>query len=207
MNPLRPQPTRAHQALLRELFVLERNGEFDEALQALRGIWENTTEEPNVEGLDARLTAETYLRCGALMGFLGHIRQIPTGQEKSKNLLTKARALFLDIYDPEKMAECENYLALAYWRTGEINEAESWVQESMSHELRATSGVRLHSHVIRDLVLLAQKKFVEVCANFPGLEKTFVSCGDDFLIGSLYNNFGVAEKNLGNTQEALRCIG
>jgi len=206
MDPLHPQLVRAHDTLLRELFVLERNGAFDEALQSLRGVWEDTTEAPGVEGLDARLTAETYLRCGALMGFLGHIRQIPTGQEKSKNLLTKARTLFLDIYDPEKIAECENYLALAYWRTGEINEAESWVQEAMSHELETTSGVRLYSHVIHDLILLSQKKFFEVCANFAVLEEVFASNGDDFLTGSLYNNFGIAEKNLGNTQRALRSI-
>jgi tetratricopeptide (TPR) repeat protein len=34
----------------------------------------------------------------------------------------------------------------------------------------------------------------------------FDTNGDEFLKGSLYNNVGVAEKNLGNTQEALRSI-
>lgn len=206
MNPLRPQTTRAHDRLLRELFLLERSGEFDEALLSLRGIWEDTTELPNVEGLEMRLAAETYLRCGALMGFLGHIRQIPTGQEKSKNLLTKARSYFLEIYDPEKIAECENYLALAYWRTGETNEAKSWVEEALSHELSDSSAVRLYSHVIHDLVLLSQKKFVEVCGNFAVLEKIFAARGDEFLIGSMYNNFGIAEKNLGNVESALRAL-
>ena len=108
MNPLQPHTARAHKALTHELFALERRGEFDQALNALRGIWEDTTEMPFVEGLDGRMSAEIYLRCGALIGFLGHIRQIPTSQERSKNLLTQARSVFLEIYDNEKIAECEN---------------------------------------------------------------------------------------------------
>src|SRR5215213_1315649 len=188
MNPLHPQTARAHSELLRALIGLERSGQFDLALQELRGVWDNTTELPNVENLDASLTAETYLRCGALIGFLGHVRQIPTAQERSKNLLTEARSIFLEIYDTEKLAECENYLALAYWRTGEINEAQSWVEEAQSHELLEQSLVSLYSYVIRDLILLSQKKFVEVCASFAALEKLFDGKADDFLTGSIYNN-------------------
>ncbi len=206
MKPLHPQTARAHCELLRELIELERSGQFDLALQELRGIWDNTTEQPNVENLDASLTAETYLRCGALIGFLGHARQIPTAQDRSKNLLTEARSIFLEIYDPEKLAECENYLALAYWRTGEINEAQSWVEEAQSREFSDQSLVSLYSFVIRDLILLSQKKFVEVCSSFRILEKLFEGRADDFLTGSLYNNFGIAAKNLGDTVGALGAL-
>ncbi|HUR97474.1 MAG TPA: tetratricopeptide repeat protein [Pyrinomonadaceae bacterium] len=206
MNPLRPQTARAHRDLLRELIGLERSGQFDLALQELRGVWDNTTELPNVENLDAALAAETYLRCGALIGFLGHVRQIPTAQERSKNLLTEARSIFLEIYDPEKLAECGNYLALAYWRTGEINEARSWVEEAQSYEVPDQSLVSMYSFVIRDLILLSEKKFVEVCASFPTLEKLFDGKADNFLTGSIYNNFGIAAKNLGNTAAALDAL-
>ena len=157
MNPLQPHIARAHKALTRELLSLERSGEFDQALTVLKGIWDDTTAQPVVDGLDQRGSAEVYLRCGALLGFLGHIRQIPTSQERSKNLLTQAHSLFLEIYDIEKIAECENYLALAYWRMGELNEAESWVDESQSHELGDNCDARLYSHVIRNLVLLSQQ--------------------------------------------------
>src|SRR4030095_11314219 len=105
MNPRRPHIARAHKALTRELFALERTGEFDQALSALKGIWDDTTEMPAVEGFDRRVSAEIYLRCGPLIGFLGHIRQIPTSQERSKNLLTQARSVFLEIYDTDKIAE------------------------------------------------------------------------------------------------------
>ena len=206
MDPLRPHVTFAHAKSLRDVFVMERRGAFDEALYALKGVWEDTTADPNTSDMDLRQAAETYLRCGALIGFLGHIRQIPTGQEKSKNLLTRARSLFLEIYDPPKIAECENYLALAYWRMGEFNEAESWIEEAMSHDLPETSDIRLYTHVILNLVLLSKQRFVEVCANFAVLKDIFTEHGDEFLVGSMYNNIGVAHRNLGNTKEALEGI-
>ena len=101
---------RAHVLLLRELLVLERSGRFDQAFSELNGIWDDVTARPNVEGLDVRISAELLLRCGALIGFLGHSRQIPTAQDQSRNLLTESRSLFLQAYDMLKTAECENYL-------------------------------------------------------------------------------------------------
>ena len=207
MKPHRPLTSRrADYKLLREVFGLERSGQFDQALQELRGVWDDTTEQPDVRDLDTRTTAETYLRCGALIGFLGHIRQIPTAQERSKNLLTQARGIFLEIYEPEKIAECENYLALAYWRTGESNEAMSWVEEALSYELPQKCDARLYSYVIRDLILLSQRKFVEVCSSFASRKHLFGDEADTFLAGSLYNNFGLATKNLGDTGAALSAL-
>ena len=203
MNPREPHIARAHKALTRELFSLERCGEFDQALNSLKGIWDDTTALPTVDGLEPRMAAEVYLRCGALLGFLGHIRQIPTSQDRSKNLLTKARSAFLEIYDNEKIAECENYLALAYWRMGEVNEAANWVDESLSRELSETSDTRLYSHVIRNLVRLSQKRFAEIRSSFSDLEQVFLKFGDDFLTGNFYMNFGVASRNLGDVDAAL----
>ena len=206
MNSRRPQTTPAHGELLRELFALERCGLFDQAMAELRGIWEDATAEPNVEGLDRSLAAEVYLRCGALIGFLGHSRQIPSAQDTSKNLLTKARSIFLEKYQPEKLAECENYLALAYWRTGECNEAESWIEEAHSHEVSETCDASLYSHVIRNLILLTQKRFDEIRANFYELEKLFLENGDNFLVGNFYMNFGLAAKNLGEIPRSLDAL-
>ena len=207
MKPLRPRTARrAHSELLREIFDLERSGQFDQALHQLRGVWDNTTEPPVTSDLDPRLTAETYLRCGALIGFLGHIRQIPTAQERSRNLLTDARSLFLQMYDVEKIAECENYLALAYWRTGECNEAMSWIEEAQSRELSDVCDARLYSHVIRDLILLSQKRFVEVCSNFAEHKHLFGEGSDAFLSGSVYNNFALAARNLGDRSAALLAL-
>jgi tetratricopeptide (TPR) repeat protein len=206
MNPRRPQTARAHSELVRELVLLERTGFFDQAMTELRGIWGDTTLDPNVADLDARLAADIYLRCGALIGFLGHSRQIPSAQERSKNLLTKARSIFLDLYQPEKLAECENYIALAYWRTGEVKEAASWIEEARSRDLPDKCDARLYTHVIHNLVLLSQKRFAEICENFTTFRELFADSADDFLAGNFYMNFAIAIKNLGDTPKALDAL-
>lgn len=204
MNPLHPHIARAHQALTRELLSLERSGEFDQALYALRGVWDDITSMPNVDGLDKRSSAEIYLRCGSLLGFLGHSRQVPTSQERSKNLLTKARSLYQEIYDAQKIAECENYLALAYWRMGELNEAANWIDESQSHDLEESCDARLYSHVIQNLIRLSQKRHAEIQASFRDLEHLFVNFAEPFLAGNFYMNFALAARNLGDRDVALR---
>ena len=206
MNSRRPQTIRAHNELVRELIALERSGMFEQALLELRGIWDDVSADPVVEELEARQAANILLRCGALIGFLGHSRQLPLAQERSKNLLTRARSAFLESYQPEKIAECENYLALAYWRTGETNEAESWIEESRSHDIPERSDARLYSHVIRQLILFSQKRFAEIYAEFCNLEQTVAEHADNFLIGNFYMNFGLAAKNLGDIAEALDAV-
>lgn len=187
----------------KKIFELERCGKYEEALAELRDVWEDTATFPNVEHFDARSAAEIILRCGSLIGFLGHNKQIPNAQEKSKNLLTEARHRFLDIYKVEKIAECENYLALAYWRTGEAREAEVWLEESLSHNLPASNEIRLYTNITKCLVLLSIKKYKEIIANLNNLENHFLNCSDYCLKGDFYNNFAVALKNLGRTKEAL----
>lgn len=188
--------------LLKKLYRFERCGKYDEALVELREIWEDTTKFPRVEEYESRTAAEVILRCGALIGFLGHNKQIPGSQEKSKNLLSEARNRFLDIYDVEKIAECENYLALAYWRTGELPEAKAWIEEALSHNLSRSNQVRLYSYIIEGKIDFANKNYEKICRNSAGFESEFLTYGDHFLKGNLYNNWGLALKNLGLISDA-----
>lgn len=185
------------------LFRLERCGRYEEALAELRHIWEDYNFSPDITAFAPREAAEILLRCGALIGFLGHNKQIPKSQEKSKNLLTEARSRFFEIYDVEKIAECENYLALAYWRTGELVEAETWIEESLSQNLPASSHIRLHSYIIKCLIYIPAKKHLEIISLLNTLEKDFSACKDDCLKGDFYNHYGLALKNIGETSRAL----
>lgn len=188
---------------IESLFRLERSGRYDDALDELREIWDDTATFPNVEDFESKVAAELLMRCGSIIGFIGHNRQIPHSQENSKNLLTEAHSRFLEFDDPESVAECENYLALAYWRTGEYVEAETWLEHSSSHDLSETHLVRLHSHLIQSFVMLSLKRFGEIVNSLNELESKFLEFGDDFLRGSFYTNFGIALRNLGRPTEAL----
>jgi len=186
------------------LFRLERCGKYEEALAELRQIWKDTNDFPDVDDFVPRVAAEIILRCGALIGFLGQNKQIPNSQEKSKNLLTEARNRFLDIYDVEKIAECENYLALAYLRGGEMVESEIWVEEAFSHSLNETSETWLYANLTKSLIDISAGKYAEIVKNLKPLEKHFKKLGNYFLLGSFCTNLAVALRNLGKISEALK---
>lgn len=193
-------------ALTKRLLNLEKCGRYEEALAEVRSIWEDTTELPKTNDFEPQAAAEIILRCGSLIGFLGHIKQIPNAQEKSKNLLTEAYNRFLDIYNVEKIAECANYLALAYWRAGALVEAETWIEEALSYNLPNSNRIRLYSHIIKSMILLSSKKYEAVCLNFTKLNTDFINFADNFLKGSFYNNYGLALKNLRDVDKALSAL-
>jgi tetratricopeptide (TPR) repeat protein len=191
-------------ALLRKrLFYLERCGKYDEALAELRDIWEDTASFPNVDEFEPHAAAEIILRCGSLIGFLADNKQVSNPQEISKNLLTEARNRFLEFEDTEKVAECENYLAIAYWRTGEMVEAEAWLEEALSHPVPNSSHIRLFSYITKSNIDFANNKYEKICHASERLETNFLTFGDDFLKGNLYNTWGLSLKNLGKISDAL----
>jgi tetratricopeptide (TPR) repeat protein len=192
--------------LTENLFKLERCGRYEEALAELRHIWEDTNSFPDVDDFAPRTAAEIFLRCGAVIGFLGQIKQIPNSQEKSKNLLTEAHKRFLDIYDVEKIIECENYLALAYTRTGELVEAKIWVEEALSHQLNKLSDAWIYANLTQSLIYLLDKKYKQTVKALLPLEVKFLELGNDFLLGSFCTNLSLAYKNLGNPRESLKYL-
>ncbi|HEY0457836.1 MAG TPA: tetratricopeptide repeat protein [Pyrinomonadaceae bacterium] len=186
------------------LFKLERCGRYEEALAELQHIWGDTNLVPYVDEFAPRTAAEIILRCGAIIGFLGHIKQLPDSQEKSKNLLTEARKRFLDIDDVEKIAECENYLALAYTRTGETLEAAAWIEEALSHPLSEQSEAWTYANLTRSVILLSGGKYKEIVEHLKPLEKRFKNLKNPFFLGIFCANLALALKNLGKSAEALK---
>ena len=186
------------------LFKLERQGRYEDALSEVGDLWRDRTALPDTEGLSPFLKAELILRCGSLFGFFGHNKQIPDSQEKSRNLLTYARNLFLEISDVEKISECENYLALTYWRTGEANEAKLWLEESFSRNLPEASDTRIYSHIINSLVELSLYQPQKILKTLGKIEHIILKCSDASLKGAYYNQLGIAWDLLENVPKALQ---
>lgn len=188
-----------------KLFKLERCGRYEDALDEIKEFWNDFSVSPNVKDFEPRIAAEMLLRCGSLLGFWGHNnQQFPNSQQTSKNILTNARSRFIDFNDLEKVAECENYLALADWRTNEINEAEIWLEESLAHPLKDSSKVRIYSYLIKSLLLLSKEDYSEIVNYCKNSEAVFRNYGDAFLNGSFCTNLGISYNELGNRSEALR---
>jgi tetratricopeptide (TPR) repeat protein len=199
MKTLHTQP----KVLLKKLLTLEKSGRYEQALAEIKHFWKDADDLPEIDEFEPNDAAEIILRRGSLTGFLGHNNQIPDAQEKSKNLLSEARSKFLALKNIEKVAECENYIALAYWRAGELNEAEVFIVEALSHNLPNTNKTRLYSYIIESKVDFAKNRYKKICQNFDRLKIYFAECGDYFLKANYHNHLGLAQKNLDNLTDAL----
>lgn len=200
MKSLRIQPGR----LIGKLKDLERSGRYDEALAELRDIWKDTSAVPETDALKPRVAAEIYLRCGSLIGFIGHNRQLPDAQERSKNLLTEAHRRFLQLDDLEKIAECENYLALAYWRAGELIEAGTWIEMALGRNLPETSPALIYATLTKTVIMLSEDRFDAVIRCLEQHREIFRKNADDFLKGCFHTNLALALTNLGETSGAVQ---
>jgi tetratricopeptide (TPR) repeat protein len=192
--------------LIGNLFKLERCGRYEDALAELQDIWEDTSKLPDVSEFSDQIAAEIILRCGAIIGFHGHNKQISDSQENSKNLLTEARRRFEAINNLEKIAECNNYLALAYWRKGELVEAEAWVEENFSYKLNRISDVWINCNLIKSLLLNSNEKYEETLTLLRPVENYVQKSGNSFLYGVFSANLGIALKDTGKTAEALKYL-
>ena len=182
--------------LAEEIFTLEKRGEYSEALDKLDSF--------DVDDIgDFELASELLLRRGALTGFRGYANQILGTQESSKDILTRARRRFVHSGSVRKIAECENYLALAYVRLGEVDEAINWCDEAFSHDLDATDRIRLHSIVTKSLILVNSARFKELLHFCVKYESQINDGNDAFMSGCFSCNFGIALKNEGRTIEAI----
>jgi tetratricopeptide (TPR) repeat protein len=206
MKTLSSRTTHLSAASTRKLIKLERRGRYPEALELLTASWTMPGELPDLASMPPVEAAHLQLRYGALVGFDGHSRNVSGAQGRSKDLLTNALDIFSSLGDEERSAECENFIGLAYWRTGEYQEADAWVEQALTRPLPAQSEVRLFSHIVKSLVLMDTKHHEENAAYCAALEETFRLQGDPFLNGCFCSNLGLSLKDLGRTHEALATL-
>ena len=189
---------------LSEIKISEAKGQYKKAFQSLAPFWDNYSQFPNAVGLSGEESAELFLRFGAIIGYLGNTQEILNSQEISKNLLTNARQRFISFSNIAKVAECENYLALAYARTGEFTEAFDWLSESLAQKLPENHPVRINSFVIETILGIDSGKHKFVLNRCEELKVFFEKYASDLDNGCYHNNLAVAHKNLGNAEDSLR---
>jgi tetratricopeptide (TPR) repeat protein len=190
--------------VINEFLEAEYQGLYQQSFEILLPFWDSNSNSPNTSGLTAEEQAEIFLRFGGVVGFLGNTNLIQNAQETSKNLLTQAHQQFANLSLNEKIAECENYLALAYTRTGEYNEAEDWLRVSFSRNLEKTNPIWLYSNVIESIINFHRGNFKEIIKSSVPLNNLFKENAPYFLNGCFHNHIGLAYKHLGNKKNALK---
>jgi len=200
------QIARTPALLASKLFKLEQQGRFAAALQDYLEVINGKVILPGFAKTTRSEKAELLLRYGALVGYVGQTSQIANSQEQSKDLLTSAFAEFARLGETLKLAECENYIALAYWRLGELNEASIWINSSFARSCPKRSYPRLQAYVVASLINIERCKFDENIALLRTVENDFLAFADDHLLGMYYSNLGISFKDLGITDTALTCF-
>jgi AraC-like DNA-binding protein len=181
----------------------ESVGRYDDAAKILSKYWKNTKQRPDILELNKAEQSEILLRCGSLAGYIGSCHQKKDAQELAQTLLVEASKIFLLLLDYEKLAECETYSALTYWRMGQLDEATSWISSAFQHDLDKKCEVRLHTHVVDGMILFREGEYPELVNKCKMLEPLFRN--SDFLVleGSYNGNYAYGLMELGDKNEAL----
>ncbi|HMJ08862.1 MAG TPA: hypothetical protein VK468_07645 [Pyrinomonadaceae bacterium] len=190
----------------KRLLSLERMGSYEKALREIAENWDAPTFLPVTADLSESDAAEAQLRFAALLGFQGHNFQVAGSQERSRDILTNAQERFLRLGNQEKAWECENYLALSYWRRGEYNEASAWIESVLAEMPPTVSDTRLYALVIRSLIFLSQKRYAENIRACESLAPDFFRFGNAFLTGSFCTNIGLSFKNSSLLNDATQYL-
>ena len=189
---------------LSEARLAESKGQYEKAFAYLSPFWDGYSQFPNAIGLSDAETAELFMRFGSIVGYLGNSQRITNSQEISKNLLTQARRKFISLSNFEKTAECENHLAMAYQRTGELTEALDWLNESYSRNLPVYHPTRINSYIIETVLDIESGKYEKILRRCEELREIFEYHASPLDNGSFHNNLAIAHKNLGSAEEAMR---
>jgi AraC-like DNA-binding protein len=183
---------------------LETVGKYEEAVAVLSPYWTNMMQRPNVSKLNKEEQAEILLRCGSVASNLGSCKQTKKSQENAQDILKKVHGLFMEIGIDEKISDCEAHLATTYLRLGKLDEARIWIDTAFQHRIDENGETRLYTHIIDDLILLAEKKYVELVNKCKKIEKLFQSNLYFVLQGDFNNTYAVGLMRLGDKENAIK---
>lgn len=189
--------------MLSRVSRLEQSGKYTEALESMCARWREFDVELDTDGLDREQTAEYLLRAGSLIGRAGYNEGLPGAQERAKDLLMRAREIYLEIGNDHKVVESEFSLADAYCRMGEYREAHVWLDHADEYDISSECYESLSVTLFRSMTLMYEGRHEENVSLCSAQEARFREHGNPRLNGSLSNNMALSLKDLGRFTESL----
>lgn len=121
-------------AVLRCRTALEMRdkGEYFNAQEVMRPLWNAVGERPDTEGLSPEVTAEFLLCVGALTAWIGSKNQIKHAPETAKDLISESLSIYDSLSDALSVATARAELAYCYWYEGALNEARICFYEALN---------------------------------------------------------------------------
>ena len=176
---------------------LIRAGRYEDAREALGGLWRGVGVRPNVEGLGERATAEVLLQVGSLSGWIGASRQLTGAQDAAKDLLSESTALFDRLGETAKAAFARSDLAICYWREGAYDEARVLLARA-AEELAGEDAERRATVLLRLVTVeCAAGRLHDALGILKESNELLSGSENHALRGSLHNTHAVTLRRLG----------
>ncbi len=179
---------------------LEDSGEYIRATQTLGKWWQGIGSRPEMGDQLASERAAILSRIGALSGWLGSMQQVPSSQEKAKDLISEGADLFESIGFRQDWAEVRSDLAVCYWREGAFDEARIILEDILGSndelppELQGKILLRSVNVEISTCHYARAMSYINKAA--PLIEE----CGNDLLLGKLYFHQALVFHNRGDDE-------
>jgi tetratricopeptide (TPR) repeat protein len=176
-NPSLPESERA---LLRCRVSADliHKGQYETACDALGELWQGIGVRPDVKKLPPTIAAEVLLRCGALTGWLGNVRNVEGSQEKAKDLLSEALRLFQSQARHNKVSEAQYELGICYWRLGAHDEGRVVLREALKSLTESDVELKAKIHIRRTLIEIWENRYHEALDILREAEPVFESAND-----------------------------
>jgi CheY-like chemotaxis protein/tetratricopeptide (TPR) repeat protein len=178
-------------------FILK--GQFEEAREALGGLWRGVGVRPALGALGPEARAEALLQCGTLTGWLGSCKRLHGAQESAKDLLNEALRLFEHLGRPGRAAEARYELGICYWRTGALGEARIMLGEALRGLADNDIKLRAKIYIRQTLVEISARRYHEAWEILRDAEPAFAAV-DDALKGRWHGQRALVLRRLATAE-------
>src|SRR3954465_2741466 len=175
---------------------LEKTGEFETAAEALQAFWPNVNDNPEIDDLEPNLKGLVLLRVGNLLGSMGSADQNAVGQERAKDLITRAAEIFDSVGDQMAVAEARGDLALCYWREGGFDEARINLADALNRLGDANTDLKAVL-LIRAGIIEERTRRLQNALNFYQEAQPLVEKSEDHVLkGAFHTECGLVFRRL-----------
>ncbi len=170
----------------------EHRGQYEDARDALGGLWRGIGQRPALEGLSELTAAEVLLRAGMLSGCLGSAHQIEGAQDAAKDLISESINRFQALGETAKVAAAQSDLGFCYRRAGAYDEARVLYNEALK-KLNDRSDPELLAKVLLRLVAVesCSGRYNDALRILTESSSLFEESANDALKGKLGFNYEV----------------
>src|SRR5688572_5966276 len=165
-----------------------RVGDYEQAVEAMGGLWRGARERPAVGGLTAAAAAAVLIQAGRLASALGGARRIEGAQEAAKNLLSEAAGLAERLGDAKRVAEARSEMGLCYWREGAYEEARVVLRAALEGLPQDDCEQKAHALIRLSVVEMSARRYEAAARLLEEAAPYVEAVGDDDLLKGCFHS-------------------